>query len=413
MTDHMLYMDFAPEHGWSSPEIKPYGPLSLDPACSCFQYCSSVFEGMKVYFPILTCLECVHLTGQQAYIDPDGNPRLFRPHLNMERMVRSAGRVALPVSTNPLPFSAHLHLSDTSHSQSFNADALLILIKRLVAIDARWIPRARGCSLYIRPTLIGTRPSLSVSASTHAALYVILSPTGPYICDPSGKGLALLAVNDEKRVRFGGPGGFKLGLNYAAGFPAQRAASSLGYQQIVWLVDETLAETGSMNVFVVFERPDGGTRSPSLAHPLFGGRGCSFFPPLRSQYSTWSRPQADGKNLPHRHSRSSLTTDALPQLPPHTCIHSAERALTMSGLFAASAAGTLREFFCMGAAAIVTPVARIGWQRKSPGENIEMAVEVTDIMLSTVGGQGSLAQALWERLVDIQGASSPDIIQRS
>jgi len=50
---------------------------------------------------------------------------------------------------------------------------------------------------------------------------------------------------------------------------------------------------------------------------------------------------------------------------------------------------------------------------QEPGENIEMAVEVTDIMLSTVGGQGSLAQALWERLVDIQGASSPDIIQRS
>ena len=58
-------------------------------------------------------------------------------------------------------------------------------------------------------------------------------------------------------------------------------------------------------------------------------------------------------------------------------------------------------------------MARIGWQRKSHGENIEMAVEVTDIMLPTVGGQGSLAQALWERLVDIQGASSPDIIQRS
>ncbi len=45
---------------------------------------------------------------------------------------------------------------------------------------------------------------------------------------------------------------------------------------------------------------------------------------------------------------------------------------------------------------------------QEPGENIEMAVEVTDIMLPTVGGQ-----ALWERLVDIQGASSPDIIQRS
>ena len=54
MTDHMLYMDFAPERGWSPPQIKPYGPLSLDPACSCLQYCPNVFEGMKVCLPTFT-----------------------------------------------------------------------------------------------------------------------------------------------------------------------------------------------------------------------------------------------------------------------------------------------------------------------------------------------------------------------
>ena len=47
-TDHMLYIDFTPERGWSAPQIKPYGPLSLDPASSCFRYCPNVFEGMKV-----------------------------------------------------------------------------------------------------------------------------------------------------------------------------------------------------------------------------------------------------------------------------------------------------------------------------------------------------------------------------
>lgn len=48
MTDHMLIMHYEPEHGWSAPEIKPYGPLSIDPASSCLQYCPNVFEGMKV-----------------------------------------------------------------------------------------------------------------------------------------------------------------------------------------------------------------------------------------------------------------------------------------------------------------------------------------------------------------------------
>ena len=48
MTDHMMLASYDPIHGWSAPEIKPYGPLSLDPASSCLQYATNVFEGMKV-----------------------------------------------------------------------------------------------------------------------------------------------------------------------------------------------------------------------------------------------------------------------------------------------------------------------------------------------------------------------------
>ncbi|KAI0288885.1 branched-chain amino acid aminotransferase II [Russula brevipes] len=306
-TDHMLYVEFSPELGWSAPQIKPYGPLNLDPASSCFHYCPNVFEGMK------------------AYRGPDGTPRLFRPQLNMERMLRSAERVALP---------------------PFDPDALLTLIKRLVATEERWIPRARGCSLYIRPTLIGTRPSLGVSASNHAALYVILSPTGPYIRSAEG-GIALLAMGDQ------------LGLNYAPGFVAQRTAAALGYQQLLWVLGETVAEAGAMNVFAVFERPDGGK--------------------LRSSPAPTSTAAA-----------------ALPQLPPSTHLHTAERALTMSELFTASARGTLREVFCVGTAAVVIPAARIGWRRGGADAPVQ------DVVLPVVGGTGSIAHALWERLVDIQ-----------
>jgi branched-chain amino acid aminotransferase len=164
---------------------------------------------------------------------------------------------------------------DDTHllSQPFDGDALLVLIKRLVALEARWIPRARGCSLYIRPTMIGTRPSLGVSASRHAALYVILSPTGPYIrdsaCHGMSKGISLLAMSDQVRARSGSTGGFKLGLNYAPGFVAQRAAAARGYQQVLWLLGETVAEAGAMNVFAVFERPDGGESFLASLSPLF------------------------------------------------------------------------------------------------------------------------------------------------
>ncbi len=50
MSDHMMIVTYHPETGWSDPEIKPYGPLTLDPTSSCFQYSTNLFEGMKVRF---------------------------------------------------------------------------------------------------------------------------------------------------------------------------------------------------------------------------------------------------------------------------------------------------------------------------------------------------------------------------
>jgi branched-subunit amino acid aminotransferase/4-amino-4-deoxychorismate lyase len=47
-------------------------------------------------------------------------------------------------------------------------------------------------------------------------------------------------------------------LNYALRFVTQLAAAALGYQQLLLLLGETVAETGAMNVIAVFEHPDGG-----------------------------------------------------------------------------------------------------------------------------------------------------------
>jgi branched-chain amino acid aminotransferase len=52
-------------------------------------------------------------------------------------------------------------------------------------------------------------------------------------------------------------GRFKLGLNYVPGFVAQRAAAVLGYQQLLWLPGEMVAEAGTMNIFAVFDCADG------------------------------------------------------------------------------------------------------------------------------------------------------------
>ena len=81
---------------------------------------------------------------------------------------------------------------------------------------------------------------------------------------PELPGLSLLAMSDQIRAWIGGAGRFKFKLNYVAGFPTQRLAVVLRYQQITWVPCKTVART--MNVFAVFEAPDGG-RSLSCLLP--------------------------------------------------------------------------------------------------------------------------------------------------
>jgi branched-chain amino acid aminotransferase len=78
-------------------------------------------------------------------------------------------------------------------------------------------------------------------------LNILLSPTGPYIRDTAGSGhggILLLAMSDQVPLWPGGTGGFKFMLNYAPGFVAQRAAAALWYQQLLWLLGETVTEMG-------------------------------------------------------------------------------------------------------------------------------------------------------------------------
>jgi branched-chain amino acid aminotransferase len=150
----------------------------------------------------------------------------------------------------------------------------------LVEVDKRWIPKRRSYSLYIRPTIIGTRSALGVAASTNAMLYVILTPSGPYF--PSGiRPVSILASVDcqtpstslnpdgEPPARSwpGGTGEFNLGINYAPAFDPQRTAAKKGYDQVLWVLDDKnkdgtiqrrITECGQMNLFFIVSREDGG-----------------------------------------------------------------------------------------------------------------------------------------------------------
>ena len=84
----------------------------------------------------------------KAYRGVDGRVRLFRPDLNMQRLLRGAGRSMLP---------------------QFDHHEFIKCIQRLIRIDEEWIPHSDTSSLYIRPTFIGT----DVSSTTGQALQIL------------------------------------------------------------------------------------------------------------------------------------------------------------------------------------------------------------------------------------------------
>ncbi|KAL8283240.1 hypothetical protein RQP46_006018 [Phenoliferia psychrophenolica] len=305
-TDHMMCIPWNAETGWGAPAIMPYGPLALDPSSTVLHYAPCLFEGMK------------------AYKDKETDTaRLFRPDKNMERMTRSAARLAFP---------------------TFSGDHLITLIKNLVEVDKKWIPTDPGTSLYIRPTMIGVQAGLGVGASSDVLLFVIMSPVGPYY-KTGFKPIKLLATTSDVRAFPGGTGSYKLGSNYAGGVVPQMKAAALGYSQILWLfgADHQLTEVGTSNLFIALKQPDGSVElvTPPLEDLILPGV-------TRDSVLALAHAHADPSN-PLR----------LAGFPDKLVV--TERHINMAEIVAASKNGTLLEMFGTGTAAIVTACDGIGY----------------------------------------------------
>ncbi|XP_012880533.1 PREDICTED: branched-chain-amino-acid aminotransferase, cytosolic isoform X2 [Dipodomys ordii] len=290
-TDHMLIVEWCADSGWGKPQIQPFQNLSLHPASSALHYAVQLFEGLK------------------AFRGVDNKIRLFRPHLNMDRMFRSAVRSTLPV---------------------FDPQELLECIQQLIKLDQEWVPYSTSASLYIRPTLIGTEPSLGVKKPKKALLFVILSPVGPYFSSGTFNPVSLWTNPKYVRAWEGGTGDYKIGGNYGPSLWAQCEAAENQCQQVLWLYgkDQQITEVGTMNLFLYWINEDG---EEELATP-----------PL------------DGIILPGvtRKSILELTRD-------WGEFKVSERYLTMAELENALEEKRVKEMFGSGTACIVCPVANI------------------------------------------------------
>ncbi|UJR08682.1 hypothetical protein I4U23_012940 [Adineta vaga] len=295
-SDHMLTIKHTNKSGWDKPVIEPLRDLSIHPSAKVLHYATELFEGMK------------------AYRGVDGKIRLFRPDLNMKRMISTAERSVLP---------------------TFDGNELLECIKKLVHVDADWVPRSTSSTLYIRPTLIGTEPTLGVAASSESLLFVITGPVGPYF--PTGfKPVSLLADTVHCRAFPGGMGAFKAGSNYGPTIYVNKMAQAEGCQQVLWLYGDKryITEVGTMNVFMCLKNKKGGVELVT--------------PPL------------NGLILP------GVTRQSIIDLGrTWKDMTVSEREITMDELIEAQQENRLLEMFGAGTAAIVCPVERIVYEGKS------------------------------------------------
>jgi branched-chain amino acid aminotransferase len=319
-TDYMFTMRYVKGQGWIEPKISRYRPFQIDPAAVVLHYSQEIFEGLK------------------AYAANDGRILLFRPDQNAHRMYTSAERMCMA----PFP-----------------EDYFLEAVTSLVNLEKRWIPKASGTSLYVRPTLVGLGAALGVHPASEYLFYVILSPVAAYF--KSGFNPVPLYVEDVYiRSAVGGVGNAKTGGNYAASLMAGALAEARGFSQVLWLDAKErkyVEEVGSMNIFFVF------------GHKLV-------------------TPDLGGSILP------GITRASVLELACNLGYEVEERRISIDEVIQGIEAGTLTESFGSGTAAVISPVGSLNFKGRD--------------YLVNQNKVGAVTQELYNKLVDIQYGNAPD-----
>ena len=213
-SDHMFSMRYD-DGRWHSPEVLPFGPISLPPASATLHYGQSVFEGLK------------------GFMGVDGVVRVFRPDRNAERLRHSCERMCIPAVDEEVFFRA---------------------IDELVRLDHGWIPRKRGQAFYIRPLIVATEPQLEVRPARSYRFLVMTSPVRAYF-DTASAAVALSVEERFTRASPGGTGETKTAGNYGASLYPGQNANAAGYAQVLWLdgvEHRYVEEVGAMNIFFRF-----------------------------------------------------------------------------------------------------------------------------------------------------------------
>ncbi|HUU41919.1 MAG TPA: branched-chain amino acid aminotransferase [Desulfatiglandales bacterium] len=319
-TDHMLLIDYDINRGWRNARIEPYGPIKLDPAAVCLHYGQEIFEGLK------------------AYRGKDEEIYLFRAADNFKRLNLSARRVCMP---------------------ELDTDIAMESLKKLLLLEKDWVPKTRGTSLYIRPTMIATEAFLGVRPAKRYLFYIILCPVGSYY--PEGLNPVKIYVeNKYVRAIRGGTGEAKTGGNYAASLLATEEAKKKGFTQVLWLdgcEKIWVEEVGTMNMFFVID-------DEVITAPLGGSI------------------------------LAGITRDSVIKIVSDWGLKMTEKSLSIHEVIDAAKNGSLKEAFGAGTAAVISPVGQITYMDR-------------DYIIAK-GKMGELSQKLYDEIVAIQYGEKKD-----
>lgn len=284
-TDHMLEADY--ENGeWKNVEIKPYQPLLLAPSMAALHYGQAIFEGIK------------------AYKNANGDAYIFRPQDNFKRFNISAARMNMPEVPEEIFMEG---------------------LRMLVDMDRNWIPFKADHSLYIRPFMFATDPTIGVKPSEAYKFMIILSPTGPYYSAP----MKIYVEEKYTRAAPGGVGFSKNAGNYGGSMLATTLAKKAGYDQVLWtdaFEHKYLQEVGTMNVFFVIGNK---AITPSLE---------------------------EGTIL------EGVTRNSVITILKEMGLEVIERRITIDELIAAHKSGELKEVFGTGTAATISMIKELKYQ---------------------------------------------------
>lgn len=200
---------------WGELEVSSDENIHIHMASTCLHYGQEAFEGLK------------------AFRGKDGKIRVFRMDENAKRLQKTCDGILM----------AKLPIEKFEEA-----------VRKAVLLNERFVPPYEsGCSLYIRPLLIGVSPRVGVNPSTEYLFVIFVMPVGPYFKD-GFKSTPVCILRGYDRAAPLGTGTFKVGGNYAASLKPGSIGKEKGYSAVLYLdakEKKYLDECGPANFFAI------------------------------------------------------------------------------------------------------------------------------------------------------------------